>query len=211
MKIINLNINDLIAKQTIQNWLKELPNLLQEDVLSYRQEKDQWRVMGGKLLLKQALQHHHLTLEELSFTEKGKPFFQNSDFHFNISHSGDWVVLVRANGQACGIDVERHRKINWQLFESNFTSKEWQTILKAADARLQFFDYWAIKESVIKADGRGVAVLKKTEIISATEAICDGQKWQIQPFQLAEGYSSCVASINNIEPIEPQRIFFDKD
>jgi 4'-phosphopantetheinyl transferase len=210
LKVSYLNINDLIAKQSIHKWLEKVPKMVQDDVLTYRQEKDQWRVLGGKLLLIQELSQSKTpqSIEVLKFTEKGKPFFETSDFHFNISHSGDFVALVTTNGPTCGIDIECHRKINWQLFQSNFTSIEWQTILNANDARLQFFDYWAIKESVIKADGRGVVVLKKTEIVSATEALCDGKKWHIKTFEMAEGYSGCVASANEIEDLKMQRTFF---
>lgn len=195
MNITYVNINDLKLQAPINEQWKSLPLEVQKDIQSYRQEQDQWRVLGGKLLLNQAIENSKFeqSLSNLSYTNRGKPFFKHSNFQFNISHSGDYVVLVTSNGQLCGIDIEMHREINWVNFKRNFTSKEWEVILNAENSTTQFFHFWAIKESIIKADGRGVAVLGKTEILSEEEAICDEKLWNIKPFQLIEEYSSCIA------------------
>lgn len=206
MNVKYLNINDLKSKQSLDIWLRKLPQSIIEDVKSYLQEKDQWRVLGGKLLLKDALDSASVksSLEELKFTDKGKPFFIDSDFKFNISHSGDMVVLVTAENQECGVDVELHRNINFKDLKSKFTDKEWSIIMNAEDSQKQFFHFWSIKESIIKADGRGVAVLSKTEILTKSTAICDNREWFIQPFKLAKGYSSSVATSNPIHKLEIQ-------
>jgi 4'-phosphopantetheinyl transferase len=210
LKITCLHIRDLQIKKDLSAWLLDFPAVIKEDILGYRFEKDQWRVLGGKVLLQKELMESNadLKLEQLSYTEKGKPYFENVGFQFNISHSGDWVALVTDEKNPCGVDIEMHRKINWNLFESNFTPTEWQTILIAPDPRLQFFEYWAIKESVIKADGRGVAVLKKTALIAPNQVVCEDKIWHIHPFQPADGYSGCVASEYPFEKVDLQIIKF---
>lgn len=64
--------------------------------------------------------------EEIKFiyNEYGKPFVQNfSDFHFNISHSGEWVVCATANSNV-GIDIERVSDIEALKLANEFFSEE---------------------------------------------------------------------------------------
>lgn len=68
------------------------------------------RTLIGDLLIRSLVcQKYKMNNEEIKFiyNEYGKPFVQNfSDFHFNISHSGEWVVCATANSNV-GIDIER--------------------------------------------------------------------------------------------------------
>lgn len=68
------------------------------------------RTLIGDLLIRSLIcQKYKINNEEIKFiyNEYGKPFVQNfSDFHFNISHSGEWVVCATANSNV-GIDIER--------------------------------------------------------------------------------------------------------
>ncbi|MCB0503006.1 MAG: 4'-phosphopantetheinyl transferase superfamily protein [Bacteroidetes bacterium] len=203
MKVYHLNINVLKVKP-IHEWLSEFPELIQDDILQYKKEKDQWRVLGGKWLLQNMLNanRYTFTLEQLKSTSKGKLYFDRAKFDFNISHSGEIVVLAVVQDGMCGIDIELHRAINYSIFERNFTPIEWKTIVNAKHPSQQFFDYWAIKESVIKADGRGFEVLGKTEILSVKQAVCHGRMYHISPVYIEKGYSSCVASDKKIKQIE---------
>ncbi|MEZ5001816.1 MAG: 4'-phosphopantetheinyl transferase superfamily protein [Chitinophagales bacterium] len=203
MKVYHLNINVLKIKP-IHEWLSEFPLYIQDDILQYKKEKDQWRVLGGKLLLKTFLHQNNnvFSLNRVKATQKGKLYFEAAPFDFNISHSGEIVVLAVAEDGICGIDIELHRAINYSIFERNFTSTEWETIVNAKHPSQQFFDYWAIKESVIKADGRGFEVLGKTEILSVKQAVCDGRMYHISPVFIEKGYSGCIASDKKIKQIE---------
>lgn len=68
------------------------------------------RTLIGDLLIRSLVcQKYKMNNEEIKFiyNEYGKPFVQKfSDFHFNISHSGEWVVCATANSNV-GIDIER--------------------------------------------------------------------------------------------------------
>ena len=194
MVVYTLNINTLLQAQTIEQWFKLVPSFIEEQVLRYRFEKDRLRVLGGKLLIKHALNTYTEELKGLKKTDKGRLYFKDVDFDFNISHSGDMVVLAFAVQNRIGIDIELHRKIGYENFERNFTAQEWETILSAKNGKQQFFDFWAIKESVIKADGRGFEVLSKTSIQdNLRSTLCDGKAWKIRPIVIESGYSSCVA------------------
>ena len=210
MDLFYVNINVIKQKHQLNYWLTLFPINIQNEVLKYKKEADRWRVLGGKLLLKHVIQQKKLSfsLTDLIVGSKGKPSFGQVNFDFNISHSGDMVVLAFANGCRCGVDIEMHRAIGFLNFEANFTKKEWNTIVTSENQAVQFFDYWAVKESIIKADGRGFEVLRKSEIHPPSKATCDGVNYHIMPFFIKKGYSSCVTSnkvftVLNIESWQP--------
>jgi 4'-phosphopantetheinyl transferase len=93
-----------------------------------------------------------------SYSEKKKPFLKDRDgIHFNISHSGDWIVCAIAESEV-GIDVEKIRKINLNIARRFFSTKEVGHLFKLPEkAQLDyFFDLWTLKESYLKALGTGL-------------------------------------------------------
>lgn len=90
----------------------------------------------------------------------GKPFFENvPSVKFNISHSGDWVVIVLSH-QKCGIDIEKIEKLHIEIAQHFFTENEYiQFFCKEKEKRKElFYILWTIKESYIKFDGRGLRI-----------------------------------------------------
>ncbi|CAG8532335.1 18094_t:CDS:2 [Gigaspora margarita] len=92
--------------------------------------------------------------------------------NFNISHHGDWVVLVAAENCRIGIDVMKveypKKQTVQEFFETlrdQFSNFEWNIItkpLQEIDQLHQFYRYWCLKESYVKAVGIGLALDLKT-------------------------------------------------
>ena len=80
---------------------------------------------------------------------------------FNLSHSGEIVLLAIARGVAPGIDVEalRPRPRALQLAQRYFTAAEAAVLarLPEGDRQQTFYRLWTAKEAVLKALGRGLA------------------------------------------------------
>lgn len=92
--------------------------------------------------------------------EFGKPILMMPyQCHFNISHSGEWVVCV-LDKEPIGIDVEVIKPINFKIAERFFSKDEYSEFTKQSlDTRLiDFYKLWTLKESFIKADGRGMSI-----------------------------------------------------
>ncbi|TYQ14629.1 UNVERIFIED_CONTAM: 4'-phosphopantetheinyl transferase [Acetivibrio alkalicellulosi] len=92
--------------------------------------------------------------------EYGKPYLKDfPDFHYNISHSGQWVLCAISN-MPVGIDVEIVKEMDLRIAERFFSEAETKDLLmKKENERLEyFFDLWTLKESYIKADGRGLHI-----------------------------------------------------
>jgi len=107
----------------------------------------------------------------LVFGEKGKPHIGNlNGVHFNISHSGNYVVCAVAPYEI-GIDVERIRKVNLRVAERFFSTPEINDLMSLDEAdRMEYFiRLWTIKESYLKAIGRGLTQHLNSFTISKNE------------------------------------------
>lgn len=84
--------------------------------------------------------------------ENGKPFLQNFNIHFNISHSGDFV-LCALHSKPIGADIESIRVVKPSLFSRICTSDE--EAWCAADTK-KLLQLWTAKEAYLKYLGIGL-------------------------------------------------------
>ncbi len=94
---------------------------------------------------------------EIDIGEHGKPYFCNcSELHFNLSHAGAWVLAAFA-GVPVGVDVEIIRPMDLNVATIVFSEQE-RSILSALTPEKQlsyFYRLWTLKESLVKALGKG--------------------------------------------------------
>jgi 4'-phosphopantetheinyl transferase len=95
----------------------------------------------------------------ISLDSSGKPYFNSfKSCHFNISHSGNWVVCAFENDPV-GIDIQKIIKIPRKELDAivlRFFHKDEQIQyfnLEDSEKENFFFTQWAIKESYIKLVG----------------------------------------------------------
>ena len=124
---------------------------------------DQRRSLCGDLLIRKAfLEHARAPALPLQYdvSENGKPFLSNfPDFHFNVSHSGNWVLCATGT-LPMGIDIQQERPIKSALLRRALSSQE-QLFLKTVPTAKQlstFFDMWCLKEAYCKATGLGLRI-----------------------------------------------------
>jgi len=106
-----------------------------------------------------------------SFNQYRKPFLNNlNDFYFNLSHSGNWIVCAIDNNPI-GIDVEQIKSIDFDISRNYFSYDEHIDLMnKGASERLSyFFTLWTLKESYIKAEGKGLSIPLKSFSIRAED------------------------------------------
>jgi 4'-phosphopantetheinyl transferase len=97
----------------------------------------------------------------------GKPEISDSNWHFNVSHSGEFAMIAISH-QPIGVDVEQIREMPnaRDLLKRFFTIHEFQQYEQLPDALKHdaFFRAWTCKEAVLKADGRGIRIIEACEI-----------------------------------------------
>lgn len=120
--------------------------------------------------------------------EHGKPFLSyRPAIHYNISHSGEYVVCVLADEEV-GIDVQIHRKANYErMLERMVTDEKRREILAGPDVEKEFFTQWVLREAYIKWTGEGLS--RDLRNISMEEGTC-------MLLDMEEGYSGALWTMN---------------
>jgi len=138
-----------------------LPDDSSKKASRFKHAIDAQRQIVGELLARATLcSNFKLVNEDIRFqySEHKKPYLENhNDIHFNISHSGDWVVCALSTKEV-GIDVEKIREINFNIARRFFSAQEVDHLFKLPQ-KLQleyFFDLWTLKESYLKTLGTGL-------------------------------------------------------
>ena len=114
---------------------------------------------AGRELLRQLYREE--TGEELPpilKTERGKPYFADSPWHFSISHTKHhaFCVLSRKN---VGLDAEElDRKVQLKLAEKVLSPSEKAQFDAAQDKRRAFLTFWVLKEAEAKRSGEGLRI-----------------------------------------------------
>ncbi len=94
--------------------------------------------------------------------EYGKPFVDDSEIFFNLSHTGNKLVIAVSNVSEIGIDLEqlRGRKNLKGLVKkclSTVEKKSWESLSEQQQI-FMFYYLWVRKEALVKAIGRGIAM-----------------------------------------------------
>lgn len=95
-------------------------------------------------------------LPEIAVTERGKPYFPGSGWHFSITHTKGHVFCALAE-QPIGIDAEElDRAIDLRLAEKILSPREYARFQAASDKRLALLTFWVLKEAQAKCSGLGL-------------------------------------------------------
>jgi len=132
-------------------------------IKSFVHKIDALRSLAGEWIIRTVIQEE-LNVEEKNIVfelkEYGKPELKNyRHFHFNISHSGRWVVCITDN-MPVGIDVEEIKPVDFKIAKNFFSEEECRDLfLRKGRERLEYFyDLWTLKESFIKNRGKGLSI-----------------------------------------------------
>lgn len=111
---------------------------------------------GRELLAALYRQETGEDLPEIRITQRGKPYFPESDLFFSISHTNNHVFccLSRKN---IGIDAEEaDRPVRPGLAERILSESEKARFLAAPEPREALLRLWVLKEAYAKLTGRGL-------------------------------------------------------
>lgn len=147
---------------------------------------------------------------ELSCREHVKPVAQcrtssRPPPEFNLSHSGDWVVLAADRHRALGIDIECTTQNNIGEIASLsdlFTQNERAYLKKHTEpeqkARL-FLQLWRGKEAIMKATGKGFALAPNSFELLTPEGnvkdiiLAEARTWNLLQITLCPGLDCAIA------------------
>ena len=132
-----------------------------EKMQKYRFPIDKIRSLFAELLVRYVLKKH-FQIEgadiEFDYNEYGKPFLKGQkNLFFNVSHSGSWVICA-VSDKPVGVDVEEIKDRNLDIAERFYSKKETEAIKESDMGNELFYHYWTLKESYVKAEGKGMSI-----------------------------------------------------
>lgn len=207
MKIYAVKILE-IENDKLEYLTSKISSEKRETINKFYNRKDKIRSLIGEILVRVKLaEDFGIGNEDIVFEKNdyGKLYIKGySNLHFNISHSGDWVICG-IDEKDIGVDVEKIKNIEYEEIARNFFSEKESNYILNKDKKNQlarFYEMWTLKESYVKCCGKGLSIpLKSFSILRGGEDIKLIQdnmnlKCSFKIFEIDEHYKCAVCSIN---------------
>ncbi|WP_299767290.1 4'-phosphopantetheinyl transferase superfamily protein [uncultured Dokdonia sp.] len=191
-----------------------------ERALKFRFQKDRSCFIIARGVLRMLLGNYlgiapaHI---EFQFGPNGKPYvIHSNDIKFNISHSGDTIILGFIKKHRIGVDVEyTKREVDVKKIAEHFFSEEEVRSLFALDQDYHtqaFYNCWTRKEAFIKAVGSGLAFpldqfvvslesTKEATLIDTKWDKEEKEKWMLHAIEPRKDYIGAVSVKGNVAGI----------
>ena len=175
-----------------------------EKIAKIKPEAEKKLSLGAEMLLRYGLENAGFNRypPELSYNEHGKPYLKDGGIFFSISHSGSFAVCAVSDCDL-GCDIEKMRPTGLRIAR-RFCEEEYGSIMSAKPtAQLELlFRYWTLKESFMKAVGRGFSLgLNEFRIVADDEISViqsvDERRFSFREFDEIAGYrcAVCMADV----------------
>ena len=165
------------------------------------QKRDKMLSIGAEILLKRALFDCGIEDFSLKYGENGKPYLADNAVFFNLSHSENTVICA-VSEREIGVDVEKVGEVDLEIARRFFHRDEFELLEKLPtneEKREMFYRLWTLKESFVKALGKGILMpldsfyieLGKGEILVRQNVT--SHKYFFKEYALGDGfkYSAC--------------------
>jgi len=197
--VYRLAVADFAGREAALNLL--LTDAEQQHAQRYARPADQLRFRVGRgclrYLLGQRLGLPPATVA-LQTGRFGKPqLVVPAGVHFNVAHSGDWVVVALA-AREIGIDLEQLVP-DFDFAEvaaQRFSPTEQHQLAQSPEPRLAFYHIWTRLEAQAKASGLGLGGEALRPTASGPPA-----QWTVQNFGLLPGHPGALAYPADWQPV----------
>jgi len=158
-----LKIEKNINRDEFTRLLRYVSEEKRERINRFYRFDDAQRTLLGDVLARYAIcKRLGISNRDLHFSANryGKPILlEPNGIHFNISHSGNWVVCA-VDDAAVGTDVELIKPIDFKIAENFFAEEEYISLIsQPEEMRMKYFyKIWTLKESYIKMEGKGLSI-----------------------------------------------------
>ncbi|QNU67644.1 4'-phosphopantetheinyl transferase superfamily protein [Ruminiclostridium herbifermentans] len=213
LEIYMVNLENNLDKEAFDTLLCYVSEDKKAQIHRFYHFEDSQRALIGNVLSRYAIcKGLNIKNSDITFdkNEYGKPFLSSqNNFHFNISHSGKWVACA-VSDYPVGIDVEVIKNIGFDIAKRFFSKNEYDELQKQPDdqKRAYFYKLWTLKESYIKAVGKGLSIpldsftisVEKSAIVNSNEALID---YSLLHFSLDEStfFAVCAKNIDSYKKI----------
>jgi 4'-phosphopantetheinyl transferase len=170
----------------------------------YKLWQDQHRFLFGRLLLKYALAEAGYPvslLSEITYNPFGRPGI-NKPFDFNISHSGNYAGCAFSLESRIGLDIQELIDFSPADFHAVMSKKQEEKIALSQHKNLEFTRLWSLKESVIKAIGKGVSTQLDLLEMDGDTVRVENRDWYIRGFSPDAAHVGYIASSHPVSALK---------
>lgn len=193
------------CRHRIEAFASALPADEQERARRYLRSEDQARYVVARTLTRQVCSTHMGTEPQTVIfrqSPSGKPYLPQGEpslegrLEFNVSHSGNCVLLAWTVCGPVGVDVEVMAPVRQtpfsELARTVFSPEECRVLasVKPSETEATFYRIWVRKEAVLKAEGCGVG--GPMQAFSVATVTATGIHW---PEIIAFPLSDCAWSV----------------
>ncbi|SFU45465.1 4'-phosphopantetheinyl transferase family protein [Butyrivibrio sp. M55] len=208
MQVYVINALNELSDEEFENSLSKVEPEHKDRIMRFHFIEDKKRALAGILLSEYAIgEAFGIQKDEIRFEKNkyGKPHvIGKSGVHFNISHSGNYVVCA-VGSSPVGIDVQEHKSGGLDIADRFFSKEEKDALKRASDSNDEkqklFYDMWSLKESYIKCIGMGLSkpldefgIVKKDGEYKLCENGEESGEYHFMRYEFAGDYSLCVCS-----------------
>jgi 4'-phosphopantetheinyl transferase len=201
-----------LPEQAWEPHLCKLPKENQAKVMRYQRWQDRQAAVFGKLLVMEGLKAYGYTANALSricLDAYGRPRIDDL-VDFNLSQSGEYVVCAVSQGVRVGIDIEKRKAFDFSDLATCFSGREMKGLITSENRTAAFYDLWTMKESVLKADGRGLSVPMSQLVINNGHVRLNGVTWFLKELDFGLDYSCHLAIDHEVSTIQMKKVDFDQ-
>jgi len=210
-----MNLNCDCSVEQSHAFYEELPEERQERIRRMKNPALAKKKIFAGRFLQEILQEETgiaISKQQFVYSAAGRPSLLHNDLDFNLSDSGDYVVLA-VSDQQVGIDIERRKKNHLSIAKRCFCPEEYEDIVATADSLEQerrFRAYWTMKEAYVKCEGSGLAIpLNSFRIVweeSRTQSVVDKIVHDVINTSVAYGYTTSLAEEYCVSVCRQRRI-----
>lgn len=206
-------------KEVFASLYNKVSRSRQNKIDKYLLKKDRNFSLAAGLLLKKALADLGINNYDVEYGENGKPYLKNELVFYNLSHSEERAMCV-VSMEEVGCDTEKIADIDFEIADRFFNPSECALLDSLTDInekRTAFFRMWTLKESFMKATGRGMTLPLDSfsididgDVISVKQQI-SAEKYYFKEYSMNDGYRYAVCALNphfedEIRIVRPENI-----
>ncbi|MFI3325154.1 MAG: 4'-phosphopantetheinyl transferase superfamily protein [Clostridia bacterium] len=130
----------------------------------------------GQLLLNKVLNIKGYNVENIKIqrTTHGRPYSNDLDFDFNISHTKGMACVV--TGGKVGVDCQKIVPVKNSVAKRVCSDKELETLLNSSNYNEEFIRLWCFKEAFTKMVGSGFKYGFKNATVENAFCLCENIK-----------------------------------
>ena len=199
MKIENtlyvMNIDILEDQVQFDLWYDKMPDFRKRKIDALKPHRSKLLSLGAGILLDTSMKDAGISSYEIELSENEKPRIKGMrDVFFNISHSGEMVVLGISDKEI-GVDVEKVKHFKESLINYVFMPQDQdlakELMMSESDMDKVYTRLWTVKESIMKHCGKGISLSPKNILlrlengkIKASSAACDCEALNLIPYEI---------------------------